>query len=273
MKKVYLVAVVVALIAGICTFLFATQLFKTVSAKSADTTTVLVPQKDIDKDVLIGASDIQTLFREEKVFNKDLIENVVLDDEFLVDKVTNSVLYAGEQINQNRLIDQKADSVTLSLKLPDGYVAYAIKAEDTQGVDGYISEGDTVDLGVICATEEAIKNLLNPEEDENGQDTDAKDKKKDKDKEEKDLFDEVAEVFQVKKFPALKVLKVSNHMSTAASEENGETVTEYKNITLMVTEEQADELQQIETFYGTDGYKLRLRPRPKTETTNKDANK
>lgn len=270
MKKVYLVAVVVALIAGICTFLFATQLFKTVSAKSADTTTVLVPVNDIEKDVLIGASDIQNMFREEKVFNNDLIENVVLDDEFLVDKVTNSVLYAGEQINQNRLIDQKADDVTLSLKLPAGYVAYAIKAEDTQGVDGYISEGDTVDLGVICATQEAINKLLNPEDDDTdkGSDTDSKKDKKDKAKDEKDLFDEMAEVFQVKKFPALKVLKVSDHMSTAASEENGEAVTNYKNITLMVTEEQADELQQIETFYGSDGYKLRLKPRANDNASN-----
>ena len=282
MKKVYLVAVVVALIAGICTFLFANQLFKTVSAKSADTTKVLVPTIDIEPSKVLDATTISTNFVEKDVFTKDLIDNVVLSQEDLLNKVTYEKLYANEQINRNRLTDEDSENATLSLKLKEGEVAMTIKANDKQGVDGYIDVGDTVDLLYIPIDTEKLKDIVNGTEDENNEggsqssDTDKQSKnskKKDnsytnekgeflygKDKITlKEFYDMVA----VEKVKNLEVLKISDHSSSNASEESGSQLTTYTNITLRVPKEQADLLKQIETCWGPDSYTLVLNKKAK----------
>ena len=182
MKKVYLVAVVVALIAGVCTFLFATQLFKTVSAKSADQTTVMVPSQDVPANTLITAQNLSEYFKKASVFNADVIENAVEDEETLLGKVTSEALYAGEQINKNRLIDKLTDNVSLLIRLEAGYVAYTIAASGDQGVDGYIEEGDTVDLLYTIVEEEEDENAVSV--DKNGNLVVGKNNKDDEDEEE-----------------------------------------------------------------------------------------
>jgi len=265
MKKVYLVAVVVALIAGICTWLFANQLFKTVSAKSADTTKVLVPVETIQKNTVITAADVPVKFKEIKVFNNDLIENVILDGNDLIGKVTGETLYANEQINKNRMIDKDSDVATLSVNLEKGFVAYTIVAEGDQGVDGYIQEGDSVDLSFLLATKDEIEKFVNGDEDEEGEDgsdsdTNKSDKKKDA-KDKKDRLDELEENFPVETFSALEVIKVSDNLSVSTAEGNDEKVTTYKNITLKISEGMADKILQIEKVFGKESYKLKLRPR------------
>ena len=51
MKKVYLIAVIFAIIAGVATYMFATEIDKKTTFKDADMVTVLIPTADIDKNV------------------------------------------------------------------------------------------------------------------------------------------------------------------------------------------------------------------------------
>ena len=55
MKKVYLIAVIFAIIAGVATYMFATEIDKKTTFKDADMVTVLIPTADIDKNVEITA--------------------------------------------------------------------------------------------------------------------------------------------------------------------------------------------------------------------------
>lgn len=289
MKKVYLVAVVVALIAGICTFLFANQLFKTVSAKSADTTKVWVPKVDIEPNKMLDSQTVSTNFEQRDIFTKDLIENVVLDQKDLVGKVTDEKLYAFEQINRNRLTDENAENAALSLKLKENEVAYTIKATERQGVDGYINVGDTVDLLYIPTDVEKLKKMINGDDDElsgsgdsNSGDTDSsKSSKKGKEFDVKEFLKEYTndkgerlignriklttkdflKIVGIEKVPNLEVLKISDHTSDSASEESGGQVTNYANITLRVSKEQAELLKQIEISFGADSYTLALNRR------------
>ena len=53
MKKVYLIAVIFALIAGFATYFFATEIDKKTTIKDADTVAVIVPVADMPKNSTI----------------------------------------------------------------------------------------------------------------------------------------------------------------------------------------------------------------------------
>ena len=279
MKKVYLVAVVVALVAGICTFLFANQLFKTVSAKSADTTKVWVPTQNIDPNTKLSLDILTNEFEEKDIFTKDLIENVVLSKEDLVDKINRETLYAHEQININRFYDSNAENLALSLKLSADEQAYTIKATERQGVDGYISVGDTVDLLYIPRDVDDLRDYINgtgkyAEEDgavktksdtDKGNDNTQKDGTK-RDKDGKLLYgpnqdmtlEDIYSLYDVEVFSDLEVLAISNHQASSASEQTGGEVNEYSNITLRLSKDDVKEIKKLQVMFGEDSYTLAL---------------
>ena len=155
MKKVYLIAVIVAIIAGVATYMFATEINSKTKFKDAEMVTVLVPAADIEKNVEITADmfegDNPQIVTKE-ILAADATDNYVkaqtelVDDAKDVHMITVDKLYANEPINKNRLEDKNGDDVALSLKLPKGMVAYSFDAGSVKSVDGYISEGDTVDV-------------------------------------------------------------------------------------------------------------------------------
>ena len=61
MKKVYLIAVIFAIIAGVATYMFATEIDKKTTFKDADMVTVLMPTADIDKNVEITADMFEVI--------------------------------------------------------------------------------------------------------------------------------------------------------------------------------------------------------------------
>ena len=142
MKKVYLIAVIFAIIAGVATYMFATEIDKKTTFKDADMVTVLIPTADIDKNVEITADMFEG--DNPQIITKEILaadsndsyikaQKELVDDANNVHMITVDKLYANEPINKNRLQDKNGDDVALSLKLPQGKV-------------GYISEGDTVDV-------------------------------------------------------------------------------------------------------------------------------
>ncbi len=232
MKKVYLIAVIVAIIAGVATYMFATEIDSKTKFKDAEMVTVLVPTADIDKNVEITADmfegDNPQIVTKE-ILAADSTDNYVkaqtelLDDANNVHMVTVDKLYANEPINKNRLEDKNGDDVTLSLKLPKGMVAYSFDAGSVKSVDGYISEGDTVDV------------LVNKTDDAGNVKT------------------EIA-------YKDLKILRVSTNADNSTASQSGTKITTYSTLTVEVTKKQALKLYEIENKYD---YKLVLNPRQK----------
>ena len=232
MKEVYLIAVIVAIIAGVATYMFATEIDSKTKFKDAEMVTVLVPTADIDKNVEITADmfegDNPQIVTKE-ILAADSTDNYVkaqtelVDDANNVHMVTVDKLYANEPINKNRLEDKNGDDVTLSLKLPKGMVAYSFDAASVKSVDGYISEGDTVDV------------LVNKTDDAGNVKT------------------EIA-------YKDLKILRVSTNADNSTASQNGTKITTYSTLTVEVTKKQALKLYEIENKYD---YKLILNPRQK----------
>lgn len=210
MKKVYLIAVVFALIAGFATYFFASEIDKKTTIKDADTVEVIVPVNDISQN----SSITEEMFAEDAgIFTKKTVvaadvntETVVTKQDQLIGKVTIDPLYAGEPINIKRIEDLGGADVALSLKLPKGKVAYSFNAASVTSVDGYINEGDKVDVLVYDGN-----------------------KKKSK----------VA-------YKNLPILRVSTATASKNASASGTTLTEYSTLTVVVTEKQALALYKIE---------------------------
>ena len=130
MKKVYLIAVIVAIIAGVATYMFATEINSKTKFKDAEMVTVLVPTADIEKNVEITADmfegDNPQIVTKE-ILAADATDNYVkaqtdlVDDAKDVHMITVDKLYANEPINKNRLEDKNGDDVALFSQIAKGY--------------------------------------------------------------------------------------------------------------------------------------------------------
>lgn len=222
MKKVYLIAVIFALIAGFATYFFASEIDKKTTIKDADTVEVIVPVNDMSQN----SSITEEMFAEDAgVFTKKTVvaadvntETVVTEQDQLIGKVTIDPLYAGEPINIKRIEALDGADVALSLKLPKGKVAYSFNAASVTSVDGYINEGDKVDVLVYDGN-----------------------KKKSK----------VA-------YKNLPILRVSTATASKNASASGTALTEYSTLTVVVTEKQALALYKIE---NENSFKLVLKHR------------
>lgn len=221
MKKVYLIAVVFALIAGFATFFFASEIDKKTTIKDADIVEVLVPVADIPKNTAIKPemfAEESAQFVTKTFIADDLPQDVAKTQEELIDMVTLDPIYAGEAINTKRLQPLDGSDVSLSLKIAKGKVAYSFSTASTQGVDGYISEGDTVDVIV---------------------------------------FDEKTGDPTIV-YKDLKIFRLSNATASKTANSSGSAITEYSSITVEVTQKEALELYKIE---NNGGFKLILNHR------------
>ncbi len=224
MKKVYLIAVIVAIIAGFATYMFANEIDKKTTIKDADTVDVYVALQDIPANTVITEemfAENAGYFELRNIVATYQAPNTVSSSEELIDMVTVDTLYAGEQVNTARLVSGDSEDVALSLKLQDGMVAYSFSAASVTSVDGYISEGDTVDVIVSKVNDEG------------------------------EYESEVA-------YSDLKILRVSTNAENSTANSSGTAITEYSTLTVEVTKEQSLQLYDIESNYN---FKLVLNPR------------
>lgn len=229
MKKVYLIAVIFALIAGFATYFFASEIDKKTTIKDADTVEIIVPVADMAKNTTITEdmfADEAGVFQKKTVVADDVTGDVATDKKQLINQVTVDPLYANEPINVKRLESIDGSDVALSLKLPKGRVAYSFNAASVIGADGYISEGDTVDVLVYDGETQKSK---------------------------------IA-------YKNLEILRVSTATASKTASESGKIVTDYNTLTVSVTEKQALKLYKIE---NENSFKLVLKHRENAVTTQK----
>ncbi len=148
MKKVYLLAVIVALIAGFATFLFANEVSERASFTDAKRRTVVTAIADVPQNVTITADNFSTYFAEQDYIDTYILDGAVTSTMDALNSVTRYAIFKGEQLTEHKLITSDSDDATLSLTIPEGYVAYPIAASGTNAADGYIAVGDKVDIYV-----------------------------------------------------------------------------------------------------------------------------
>ena len=140
MKKVYIIAVVVALVLAISVFFFGKSL--TEQPKS-EMTTVVVAVQDIE-----GGTEITAAMLELKEIPKDVASAGTYSKiDTIVGMLANGDIYKGEQIVKNRVGSANEISFDrLSKKLEPGYRAFTVAVDNVTGVGCFIKAGDKVDI-------------------------------------------------------------------------------------------------------------------------------
>ncbi|MBR7073028.1 MAG: Flp pilus assembly protein CpaB, partial [Eubacterium sp.] len=212
MKKVYLIAVVFALLAGLATYMFASNINKKTTIKDRETVSVVVAIKDIPKNTLISEDMLAEdagYFQVKSFIKEDATPEYIKKFDDIKEMVTSVDIYAGEQLNSYKFVGTDDPEVGLSFKLSPGKKAYSFQASSTNGVDGYINAGDTVDI--ITYETDAQGNV-------------------------KANF----------AYRGLNVIRVSNNKANNTAQSKDSKISEYSSITVEVNPKQVLKLYEIE---------------------------
>lgn len=208
MRKVYLIATIVAIATGFATYFFATSLEKKTHIKDAPTSDVVVAIVDIPENKKITAEMVQL----KRIVNTAVAVDSARKLEDVVGKLNKYPVSVGEQISIKKIVElgNKENNAALSNQLADGEYAFTIDVNNVTGVSGYITRGDYVDI-------------IFHGEDENGQQVT------------KYLFEKI------------RVIKVSNYAANYTSQTQGVPITSYAELVISVNHEQALELAEALT--------------------------
>lgn len=144
MKKIYLVALAIALIVGIAVFSFASSLQAEAKGDTNPQREVVVAIVAIPENTAITAEMVKL-----KAISVDAVHSQMLVSlKDAIGMISGSSVAAGEPLMRSRLEKSTVENDRLSYALEEGYRAITVEASKTSGVDGYITEGDHVDL--IC---------------------------------------------------------------------------------------------------------------------------
>lgn len=143
MKKVYLIATIMALITGISVYFFITNLKKSTSEANTPTTPVVVATSDIAENTVITAKMVEV----KQLPSSAVTAGTARTAEEIVGKIAKYPVSAGEQIVTQRLKTAGSDDGTdLSYQLKGDERAITISVDEVTGVSGFIKSGDTVDI-------------------------------------------------------------------------------------------------------------------------------
>jgi pilus assembly protein CpaB len=142
MKKVYVIAVILAVLAGFSVYLFASRLQANSEPVMVPTASAVVAVVDIPAETLITA---------DMVVLKDMPEDTVHADaavklENVVGSIAVEPIVSGEQVLTARLGIQGEGAKSLSYELEKGYRAISVAVDEVTGVSGFIEAGDRVDV-------------------------------------------------------------------------------------------------------------------------------
>lgn len=142
MKKVYIIAAILAVLSGALLFLYLGSL-ETSGKSAVETEAVVTAVRDIPAYTTIDASMLTMTNYPKGTAHPKAARNV----SDVAGKTTESTLLVGEQIITEKLKSEKSG---LSYLLPDGMRAVTIAVDEVSGIAGFIKIGDYVDI--ICNT-------------------------------------------------------------------------------------------------------------------------
>lgn len=153
MKKIYLIAAVIALAAGVATYFFATELKTAKVVTGVDKATVVVAVQDIEKDTVLT----EDMFREIDLPVTAVSYGTVCNTKDVVGYMSTEKILAGEQLMIRKIAlvgDEKSDG-RLSYQLENGMYAYTVSVTIDNAVAYFIKEGDRINIyndAVVPAT-------------------------------------------------------------------------------------------------------------------------
>ena len=228
MKKVYLIATFVAIIAGIATYFFASQISKSQKIENIPTASVVVAKEAINENTTLTAEMLEV-----RVYTKSsILPGAASTIEEVVGKLNRYPLVKDEQINTDNLITKGVENkdARLSYQLLPGEYAYAIPVDVVQGVAGFISPGDRVDIlhtGTVedTSADGQIVTIGN--------------------------IDDKGVIITQILMKDIKVLKISDYAANVLAEkplaDGGEKITSYSVVTLLLNEAQVIQLTQMQS--------------------------
>ncbi len=144
MKKIYLIAAVVALATGVATYFFANELKTSKVVTGVEHATVYIANADIEENTVLT----KELFTEKKVPLDSVISGAVTDANQIEGYMTTQKIYAGEQLVSQKLalVGSGESNDRLSYQLQNGTYAYSIYVKEENAVSYFIKEGDRVNI-------------------------------------------------------------------------------------------------------------------------------
>ena len=159
MKKIYLIAAVIALVAGFATYFFASELKTSKIVTGVDEATVLVAVQDIDKDTILTKEMFQPIKLPQTAVSYGTISRI---NDIIGYMATDEIL-KGEQLMARKIAlvgDEKAEG-RLSYELGNGMYAYSMTVEIENTISYFLKENDKVNIynAAAPAAEPVLENV------------------------------------------------------------------------------------------------------------------
>ncbi len=139
MKKVYLFALIFAVLTGLAVYTFTRDLQK---SSREDTMGVVVATRQIPQRTLITSDMVD--FQQLPVVAVNPRAMTELSD--VVGKIAQVTIEIDEQVLSAKITERDIEDAGLAYSIPDGRRAISIEVNETSGVAGYLQEGDRVDV-------------------------------------------------------------------------------------------------------------------------------
>lgn len=144
MKKIYLIAVVIALAAGLATYFFANELKTSKIVTGVDEASVLIALEDIDENTILTEDMFQVI----KLPVTAVSYGTVSNSKDIIGYMAAGKILKGEQLMAGKLIPVGSDEAKgrLSYELPDGMYAYTVEIGIQNSLGYFIKEGDRINI-------------------------------------------------------------------------------------------------------------------------------
>ena len=147
MKRIYLIAIIVAVITGIAVFNYATYLE---TKTKGETASVIVAVQKIPEYTVVTSSMVAV-----KTISIDAINSLAVTKLSDVEgKICNVAIEANEQVLRTRLKESGTDKSGIAYAIPEGKRAITIQVDLASGVAGSLTKGSRVDIAatVLAST-------------------------------------------------------------------------------------------------------------------------
>ncbi|UWG98023.1 Flp pilus assembly protein CpaB [Dehalobacter sp. DCM] len=143
MKKLIILALLLAVITGMAGFLFLSNLEKKVEKNAlGGTTPVVVAKVQIPERTKITPEMVEVKNMPTEAVNPLAVK----DGNSIVGRVTKVTVESQEQLLTSKLVGEADRDVELAYAVKEGYRALSIRTDDIDGVSGFLVKGDRVDL-------------------------------------------------------------------------------------------------------------------------------
>lgn len=160
MKKIYLIAVVIALAAGLATYFFANELKTSSVVTGVDDASVVVAIADIEKDTILTEDMFQVI----KLPVTAVSFGTVCNTKDIIGYMTTEKIYAGEQLMARKIISigDGEPKNRLSYELANGMYGYSIYVKDENAISHFLREYDYINIykdDVIPSTDPILEKV------------------------------------------------------------------------------------------------------------------